>query len=86
MGLGVRTDLRFRGFRSGAPAPLQCLVDAATALVLFAVLGFRWTLLVALAAEAVPGLQLFPAWTLSVAALAGMDASKPAVVKQELTD
>jgi hypothetical protein len=46
------------------------LLDAVTAVVLFAVLGFRWPLLSALAIEAVPGLQLFPAWTLVVAALA----------------
>ena len=53
--------------------PLQWLLDAVTAVVLFAVLGFRWTLLGALAVEAVPGLQLFPAWTLVVVALAATD-------------
>jgi hypothetical protein len=50
--------------------PVQWLLDAVTAVVLFAVLGFRWPLLSALAVEAVPGLELFPAWTLVVAALA----------------
>jgi len=37
--------------------PLQWLLDAVTAAVLFAVLGFRWPLLTALAVEAVPGLD-----------------------------
>jgi hypothetical protein len=53
--------------------PVQWLLDAATALVLFAVLGFRWQLLFALIVEAIPALELFPAWTLVVAALAATD-------------
>ena len=57
--------------------PVQWLLDAVTALALFAVLGFRWTLLGALAVELVPGLELFPAWTLMVAALAATN-SRPA--------
>ena len=56
--------------------PVQWLLDAVTAGVLFAVLGFRWTLLSALAVEVVPGLQLFPAWTLVVAALASTETRK----------
>lgn len=53
--------------------PAQLLVDVITAVVLFGVLGFRWSLLTALAVEAVPGLQLLPAWTLVVAALASTE-------------
>ena len=53
--------------------PIQWLLDAVTAGVLFAVLGFRWPLLSALAIEVVPGLQLFPAWTLVVVALASTE-------------
>jgi hypothetical protein len=56
--------------------PLQWLLDAVTAVVLFAMVGFRWPLLPALAVEVVPGLQLFPAWTLVVAALAGTENRK----------
>jgi hypothetical protein len=56
--------------------PVQWLLDAVTAGLLFAVLGFRWALLTALAVEAVPGLQLFPAWTLVVAALAATDTRR----------
>ena len=54
--------------------PGQWFVDAATAAALFAVLGFRWSLLTALAVEAVPVLQLFPAWTLAVVALAALES------------
>jgi hypothetical protein len=53
--------------------PAQWLLDAVTAAALFAVLGFRWALLSALVVEAVPALELFPAWTLAVAAMAGTD-------------
>lgn len=41
--------------------PVQWVLDAVTAVILLAVLGFRWPLLLALAIEVVPGLQLFPA-------------------------
>ena len=56
--------------------PMEWLLDGVTAVVLFAVLGFRWPLLVALATEAVPVLQLFPAWTLVVLALAATEAER----------
>ena len=56
--------------------PAQWLLDGVTAAVLFAVLGFRWLLLSALAIEAVPALQLFPSWILVVAALAGTESRK----------
>ena len=57
--------------------PVQWLLDAVTVVALLFVLGFRWQLLFALAIEAIPGLEVFPAWTLVVAALAAMDARKP---------
>lgn len=57
--------------------PVLWLLDAVTAAVLFALLGFRWPLLPALAIEAVPGLELFPAWTLVVAALASTETVGP---------
>lgn len=58
------------GFAAALYPPAQWALDAVTAVLLFAVLGFRWPLLPALAVEAVPVLQLFPAWTLVVVALA----------------
>ena len=50
--------------------PLQIGADLLTAGLLFAILGFRWPLLPALIVEAIPGLSLFPTWTLVVGALA----------------
>ena len=61
------------GFGVALVPPAQWLLDAVTSGALFVVLGFRWALLPALAVEAVPGLQLFPAWTLVVVALAATD-------------
>jgi hypothetical protein len=53
--------------------PVQWLLDAVTAVVLFVVLGFRWALLSALVIEAIPVLAVFPAWTMVVVALAAAD-------------
>lgn len=50
--------------------PVQIGIDLVTAVVLFAVLGFRWPLLPALIVEAIPGLSLFPTWTLAVGTIA----------------
>jgi hypothetical protein len=49
--------------------PLQWTIDGLTALVLLAVLGWRWSLLPVLVVEAVPVLGMFPTWTLAVSAL-----------------
>ncbi|MEZ5462628.1 hypothetical protein [Dokdonella sp.] len=67
------------GFGVALWPPAQWILDAITAVVLFALLRFRWPLLPALAIEVVPGLQLFPAWTLVVAALASTENPKPAL-------
>jgi hypothetical protein len=48
--------------------PLEIAVDISTALVIWALLGWRWTMLVALVAEAIPGLALFPTWIMVVLA------------------
>jgi hypothetical protein len=58
--------------------PVYWVIDAVTAVVLLFVIGFRWPLLPALAIEVIPGLQLFPAWTLVVLALAGTENKKQA--------
>ncbi len=49
--------------------PVQWAVDVVTAFALFAVMGWRWTLLPVLVVEAVPLLGMFPTWTLAVSAL-----------------
>ena len=44
--------------------PVQLVVDVATALALWGLLGWRWPLLPALIAEAIPVLSIFPTWTM----------------------
>jgi hypothetical protein len=75
------------GFGAALLPPAQWVLDAVTAAALFAVLGFRWSLLSALFVEAVPGLAMFPTWTLVVAALATAeipgDRAGPQVVEED---
>ena len=53
--------------------PVLWILDAVTAVALVIVLGFRWKLLIAMAIEVVPAIQLFPAWTLVIAAMAATE-------------
>lgn len=55
-----------------AVPPAQWVLDGVTAVALLVTIGFSWPLLLALAVELVPVLQLFPAWTLVVVALAAV--------------
>jgi hypothetical protein len=41
-----------------------------TAFFLFMILGWQWALLPGLVAEAIPGVAVFPVWTMVVAAVA----------------
>jgi hypothetical protein len=50
--------------------PIEWAVDLVTALLLFVLLGWRWLLLPALIAEAIPGVAAFPFWVLVVAVIA----------------
>jgi hypothetical protein len=65
------------GFAVVMVPPLQWLLDAITAAALLMVLGFRWSLLIALAIEVIPAVELFPAWTLVVLALMSSDKTIP---------
>jgi hypothetical protein len=65
------------GFGVFAWPPAVWLLDAVTVVALLKVLGFRWQLLLALGVEAIPVLEVFPAWTLVVAALAATDTRQP---------
>ena len=56
--------------------PLIILGDVAVALILCSILGFNWLFIPTLLVEAVPGLSLFPTWTIAVLALAGIKAIK----------
>ena len=59
--------------------PVLWILDAITAIALVIVLGFRWKLLIAMAIEVIPAIQLFPAWTLVIAAMAATEnQEKPA--------
>jgi MFS family permease len=53
--------------------PFQLGIDLATAVLLLLLIGWRWGLAAALAVEAIPGLALFPAWTLAVLAYAAAE-------------
>ena len=52
------------------------MLDLAVAAVLIRLLGFHWALLPALAAEAVPALDLAPTWTASVLLITGYPKAK----------
>jgi hypothetical protein len=56
--------------------PLEWALDVATAIALFAVLGWRWQLVPVLLVEAVPGLAAFPTWVLVVGVIAGTTPTK----------
>jgi hypothetical protein len=57
--------------------PLVWLVDVATALLLFAVLGWHWLLLPGLIFEAIPGLAVVPFWLLVVAGITLWGTARP---------
>jgi hypothetical protein len=56
--------------------PVQWLIDAGTALLLFLILGRRWAILPGLIAEAIPGLGVFPVWVLVVLSIIAYDDIK----------
>ncbi len=65
-------------FFEGGFSPLDWAVDIGAAFVLLLILGFKWRLLLAFAAELVPGLDLFPTWTALVLSLPTLETeSKP---------
>jgi hypothetical protein len=57
--------------------PLVWVVDIATVVLLFMVLGRQWLLLPGLAVEAIPGLGVLPFWILVVAAIAVLGTPRP---------
>ncbi|SRR5260221_13866706 len=58
-------------FAEGFASPFNDALDLIVAAVLIKLLGFHWAFLPALAAEAVPGLDLAPTWTASVLFVTG---------------
>src|SRR5581483_6348410 len=56
----------FPMFGEGAISPADTVLDLAVAFLLTRVLGWHWAFLPSLAAEMIPGLDLFPTWTAAV--------------------
>jgi MFS family permease len=57
--------------------PIAWGVDLVTAILLFAILGWRWLLLPGLVLEAIPGVGVVPFWVLVVAAIAVWGTARP---------
>lgn len=53
-------------FVEGALSPADSLLDLIVAYVLIRLLGWHWAFLPTLAAELIPGADLFPTWTAAV--------------------
>jgi hypothetical protein len=64
-------------FGTGLIEPVQLPLDIITAALLFTVLGWRWPLLLGLVMEAIPGVAMFPAWVMVVAAIAALGSPRP---------
>lgn len=56
----------FPFFAEGALSPADSLLDLAVAFILIRLLGWHWAFLPTLAAELIPGVDLFPTWTAAV--------------------
>ena len=63
-------------FGEGFASPFNDALDLAVAALLIWLLGFHWLLLPALAAEAVPALDLAPTWTASVLLVTGVSGRR----------
>jgi hypothetical protein len=64
-------------FVEGAGSPFEIALDAVTALVILLIVGFEWRLAFALAAELIPGVDIFPTWTAVVLSLKTVTPSAP---------
>jgi hypothetical protein len=53
-------------FAPGGLSPMDVVLDTAAAGILIELLGWHWAFLPTLAAELVPGFDLFPTWTAAV--------------------
>ena len=62
----------------GAASPFEIVWDVVTALVILLVVGFQWRLAIALVAELVPGVDLFPTWTAVVLSIPTAPKALPA--------
>jgi len=76
LAVALTSDLLSVGFEFVPPA--QLALDGVTALLLWALCGWRWPMLPALIVEAIPGLALFPTWSLVVGTLPFLPGGKGA--------
>jgi hypothetical protein len=53
-------------FAEGALSPADSVLDVVVGIILVRLLGWHWAFLPTLAAELIPGLDLFPTWTAAV--------------------
>ena len=53
-------------FAEGGVSPFDTIVDLVVAFILTRLIGWHWAFLPTLFAELVPGLDLFPTWTVAV--------------------
>src|SRR6516162_15382 len=56
----------FPMFAEGGLSPADSLLDLLVAALLIRLLGWHWAFLPTLAAELIPGVDLFPTWTAAV--------------------
>lgn len=77
--------LAFPLFAEGGVSPADTVLDIAVAAILSRLLGWHWAFLPTLAAELVPGLDMFPTWTAAVffvtrQRVRSADAEKPEIL------
>jgi hypothetical protein len=58
--------IAFPFFDEGVISPADSLLDLLVSFVMIRLLGWHWAFLPALAAELIPGADLFPTWTAAV--------------------
>jgi hypothetical protein len=66
MGADAVQILAFPMFAGGGASPADSVLDLLVAVILTRLLGWHWAFLPSLAAELIPGLDLFPTWTAAV--------------------
>jgi hypothetical protein len=66
-------------FAEGAVSPADSLLDIFVGFILIRLLGWHWAFLPTLAAELIPGADLFPTWTAAVWFVTRQQVSAPQV-------
>lgn len=77
LALGIAAVADALGAFGASVPPAVWAVDLVTAILLFAVLGWRWLLLPGLIMEAIPGVSALPFWLMVVGAIAVWGTARP---------